>query len=540
MAWLWIISVGVTDVQFPVWSKDPYGQWIGPRRFETGRAGIRAVHEGLLALLQHGQICFESGVPKPLDRGVARDLRLEFLQDGTEFVMTIRHTEYRISGKADTIPNPHETQLPLYCPKVEALLPLARETFAGGQVTVLVLNTRRADGFSEAASEPVAAGPLVAHCLAERLGLAWIDEQGQVPKALAPNTATWVDILTGNEPMEDFGAQRNVVARLGAAIRAWDPGGAGGACVAVTTSGGMPPLKPLIERVPAICLGQDRVILLDQPERGPAKSEQLKYDARVAEREVLRFYCAEALRVGDYTGAYGLASRAAGQPWGQAVQDGLGALLELPGSPLRLGDWNLPMSALTACRIEIRLCCGDSIGALMRLGTFIESWIWELIPRDDRIQRMGLQIDRDAGYLEGPLRLGHPLVRLGMLARDSEGMDRHRVLDLSWRWPDWLTHEDSGQLDLAESLANFNGRYAKKSRELRNRQIHGTSAPIAPQDIESALMKGQLIAGMGRPFGENFLCVPDVRLLLRHTVSANLAVTVAEHLKTILNSVIEG
>lgn len=49
MSWLWLISVGVSDVQFPVWSKDEYGRWSRLHRFETGRAGVRAVHEGSLA-----------------------------------------------------------------------------------------------------------------------------------------------------------------------------------------------------------------------------------------------------------------------------------------------------------------------------------------------------------------------------------------------------------------------------------------------------------------------------------------------------------
>lgn len=54
MRWLWLISVGMTDVQFPVWTKDEYGCWTGPYRFEIGRTGIRAVHEGLLTLLDKG------------------------------------------------------------------------------------------------------------------------------------------------------------------------------------------------------------------------------------------------------------------------------------------------------------------------------------------------------------------------------------------------------------------------------------------------------------------------------------------------------
>jgi hypothetical protein len=539
MAWLWMISVGVTDVQFPVWSKDEYGVWTVLQRFETGRGGIRAVHEGLLALLRNGQIRFERSLPKPIDRNVARDLRLEFVQEDADFLITIRHTDYRISAQADTIPNPHEAQLSLYCPKVEALLPVARETFAGNPVMVLVLNTRRADGFSEAASEPVASGPIIAHCLAERLGLNWIDGKGRVPERLVPGTATWVDILTGDEAMEDAAAQQNVVARLSAVSRAWNPGSTAVSRVAVTTSGGMPILKPLIERVPATCFGQERVVLLDQPERGPARSEPLSYDARVSEREVLRFHCAEALRAGDYMGAYGLASRMAKQPWARAVRDGLGTLLELPGAALRPNVRTLGPVALNACRIETRLCLGDVIGALIRLGTFIESAIWELMMQDPRIPD-DLYVDRDNRCLVGNLAADHPLFEKRLLDRDSKGKDHHFVCGLTWLWPDWLEDHHGRQQKSVTALKSFQRRYEDEPKRLRNRLMHGTDVPIDPQNAKRCMMDARLIEGVSRPFGQNFLGVPEVSYLLSGLDEADLTAAVNGHLKAILDRVIEG
>lgn len=539
MAWLWIISVGVTDIQFPVWSKDEYGMWTVLRRFDPGRTGIRAVHEGLLALLRNDQIRFEGGLPQSIGDGVMRDLRLEFIQDGADFLMTIRHKDYRISGQADAIPNTCEVQLPLYCPKVEELLPLARETFAGDPLTVLVLNTRRADDFSEAPGEPIASGPLVAKCLAERLGLTWVDGQGQMPESLTPGTSTWIDILTNNEAVEDPTAQQNVVTRLSAAIQAWTPGSTASSRAMITTSGGVPILKPLIERVPVTCIGQANVQLLDKPVREEAKAVALNYDSRVTEREILRFHCAEALRAGDYTGAYGLASRAFGQPWASAVRDGLGPLLEFPGPPLQLDGRDLALTALTACRIEIHLCLGDVIGALIRLGTFIESSIWDLIAQDSRIRNLGLQVDRDDECLVGKLAQDHLLFKKKMLEEKAKGKNHHRMLGLTWLWIDWLC-QNAQRAEIAKALNKFRKQYEKKPRVFRNRLIHGTDIPIDPQVVEQHMKAAALIVDMGRPFGQNFLSVPDVDRLLTGLGHADLATAVSEHLKVVLNRVLKG
>lgn len=540
MDWLWMISVGVTDVQFPVWSKDDYGQWSRLQRFETGRAGIRAVHEGLLGLLRNGQIRFDDTLPRPIDRGVARDLRLEFMQEDNAFVAAIRHPDYRISSEGDTIPNAREKQLPLYCPKVHALLPSAREAFGRDRVTVLVLNTRRAEAFSESAAEPVASGPLVAKYLSERLGLTWVDGQGGVPEALAPGTATWLDILTGEEAVEDGAAQERVVARLNAAIRAWSPGSSAGGRVAVTTSGGVPPLKPLIERVPATCFGQGQVLLLDQPERGPTLSQPLRYDTRVSEREVLRFQCAEALRTGDYAGAYGLASRASGGAWAREVVDGLGPLLEFSGARVRPQVINLAPFALGACRVEVRLCMGDVIGALMRLGAFVETVSWELIARDARLRGLGLVVDRDDECLVGNLPDDHALFARQLLDRDSRGQDHHRVLGISWSWPVWLKHRSGGQWATAQALYELADRYGGEPRRLRNRLMHGSDDPVLPEGVKDSLLQSGLIAGVALAFGQNFLAVAPVKGLLAGLGAAGLPATVGGHLKGVLDRVIEG
>ncbi|WP_295447112.1 hypothetical protein [uncultured Thiodictyon sp.] len=546
MAWLWIISVGVSDVQFPVWSKDDYGQWIGPQRFEVGRAGVRAVHEGLLALMRHGQVRFDNTLPKAINRDLARELRLVFEQEGEDFLASIqhlRHTQdpaYRICGQADTLPNQGETQLPLYCPKVEALLPVARETFAGNPVTVLVLNTRRADGFTEAPWEPVGSGPLVAKCLAERLGLDWVDGQGQVPGRLVPGTSTWVDILAGDEAMEDSSAQEQVVSRLSAAIQAWNPAPGAARQIAVTTSGGMPPLKPLIERVPATCVGQSNVSLLDQPERGPATAAPLNYDTRVAERETLRFHCAEALRNGEYAGAYGLASRAANLPWARQVRDGLGPLLELSGTRLTIKGRQLPPFALTACQIEVFLCMGDVAGALKRLATLIESSTWELIAGDARIRELGLQPDRGYDCLVGALLPEHILFTEGLLERNSKGRDHHRVRRLMWSWPHWLKQRVGGQSSAAKALDEMRLAYNGEPQRFRNLLVHGPSELVDLDDVKRCMKNSGLIDAVDKPFGQNFLSATKASSLLTALGETDLTAAVSGHLKDVLNRVIEG
>ena len=540
MEWLWIVSVGVTDVQFPAWSQDEYGQWTRLERFETGRAGVRSMHEGLLAALREGHVRFESELPRQLPRGVAQDLRLVFEKDGDVFAVGLDHKgdRYRISAVENEIPNAQETQLPLFCPKVQASLPVARERFGDGQVSVLVLNTRRDLAFREGPSEPVAAGPIVSRFIAEALGLRWVDGDGGVPNRLEHGTARWLDILTGHEALEDEEAQRNVVARLGAALGAWE--GGPDVRVAVTTSGGLPPLKPLIERVPATRFGQDRVLLIDAPERSPVVAVPLAYGSRVSEREALRFNCAEALRAGDFASAYGLAGRAGDAAWAAQAHDGLGALLELPGEPIRLQGRSLPPFALTACSIETRLCMGDVIGALTRLGTFLESTAWELISRDVRIGELTLKVDRDEECLVGRIPPGHVLLNNRLVEEDGKGPNHHRVVGLTWRWTSWLRGRKGGHAAAGAGFGDFVDRYNDGAKNLRNRRIHGSETPVLPGDVEVCLKEAGLMTGSHLPFGDNFLALDEVVAICAGLGFAQLGARMRAHLDGVLTRVIEG
>jgi len=560
MKWLWLVSVGVTYVQCPVWTQDEYGLWQGPQRFQLGRGGVRKTHEGLLTVLRRERIRFDPELPPLVERELADRLRLEFVHDpaSDEFLAALHPADYRLSPQADAIPNDQEERLPLYCPKVAPLADRAREIIGRDPVSVLVLNTRRAEDFGpEARDEPIASGPLVARDLAERLGLTWLDSDGRLPETFASGSATWIDILTEREAMEEPEAQGRVVERLNAALSRWSGAEPDERRVLVTTSGGMPPLKPLIERVPAIHVGQHAVTLLDQPERrgrgAPIAASALNYGERAAERETLRFHCTEALRAGDYAGAYGLARRVAHLPWADAVRDRLGPLLELPGRSMQYNGCPLEPFALAAAQVETRLCIGDVAGALMRLGSFLEAATWTLIARDARIRELGLTVGRENECLEGFIPSDHDLLtsRLPYFSQNPYHVDdsNHRVTWLTQNWPKWLALPEGGQAAAGHALIRLCAAYnseqkkphpaARKPRDFRNLLAHGSDQPVDLNEVQRCLER-ELIAGVGRSFGQNFLAVKSVAGLLDHSGAGHLGATLRAYLADIRQRVIEG
>lgn len=352
--------------------------------------------------------------------------------------------------------------------------------------------------------------------------------------------------------MEDPETQARVVERINTALHRWSSGYQGELEILVTTSGGMPPLKPLIERVAAIHVGQQHVTLLDQPERGKPGAMvtpvALNYGARVAERETLRFHCAEALRNGDYAGAYGLARRASESPWAATVCNRLGPLLELPGQPLHIKGRVVEPFVLHAVQVEARLCMGDLTGALLRLGPFIESVIWTLIAGDARIRELGLKLERENECLVGDLPDGHELFTQ-FLQQNSKGDQRHGVIGLTWRWPYWLGNKIGGQSVAARALDQLRLAYSNDSqerpqmrnpRDWRNLLAHGSEQSISLQDIKSTLLHHRLIDHVSQPFGQNFLATELIATLLASLGAADLPATLREYLADLLNHVIEG
>lgn len=559
MAWLWLVSVGVTDVQFPAWKQDQFGQW-SQRRVELGRGGCREVHQNLLALLNQDLIAFPDGLPAAIPREDARDLRLELEEDQGSFLVSLKApstqaTQYRISSHGNEIPNEREPRLPLYCPKVGELLRVARDTVGADAVTLVVLNTRRDATMPDGPNEPIASGPLVAKFLAERFGLNWLDSDGAIPPDLQGGISTWIDILKGNEAMEDSDAQQAVVRRISALINAWHAEGE--RQVAVTTSGGMPPLKPIIERVPATCLGQNAVRLLDRPERGPPTVSALDYTARVAERETLRFYCADALRQRDYASAYGLASRFLDQNWARLVRNRLGPLLELPGGPLQIQGRYLEPFALSICQAEIALCMGDVAGALRRLALFIEAATWVVIDQNEALRDLGLDRAPGEDCLLGSLPPDHELIMLRLLETDRANALRQRVVRIL-EWPFWLAkttvQHNSAEKVLAQLMKAYNyekypilinppyqGKIPTEGmslRHYRNRITHGWVGPVNLRDLEQCFRDSGLLKNINAPFGQNLLPANQVKELLARLGAGELSTAMGKELDSLLSKVI--
>ncbi len=550
MAWLWLISVGVTDVQVPVWKHGDDGGWKGPFRFDIGRGAARKVHQGLQELLERGQIYFPSGdLPHYLGREESRDLKFDFATIDDAFIATIRVTDgeretFRISAHGECIPNDIEERLPLYCPKVAEMLDAARAAFQDEPVTVVVLNTRRDETFWDSNSEPVASGPLVAAFAADRLKLSRPDDSkpGCVPKSLDLGSSTWVNILTGSEAAEDSDAQQEIVRRLTELADAWQA--RKDRKVMISSTGGIPLLKPILERVPATCFAQGAVQLLDVPERRGLQRREatvtpLNYGERVAEREALRFHCVTALRQRDYAGAYGLASRCREHAWARVVLDQIGPLLELPGR----FDYGLQPFSMNACQVEVSLCMGDTVNALMRLARFVETTTWEVISSDARIVGMRVEIRRDKECIVGDLPRGDPMFSKGLLKYNSEGPRCHRVVGLTHQkyWTEWLNNREGNQASVASSLKKLHWAYIRYNlRDLRNRLAHGSDSPVSPEEVERSLLEAKLISGVNQPFSQNFMATPLIEKLLRGLGAWDAAKDVGRDLRELIDKVIRS
>jgi len=544
MSWLWLISVGVSDVQFPVWKRDEYGRWQ-EFRFRRERGGVRQVHEGLLALLELGRIDFPDRLPKDLNRDEEAALTLDFEQEDGVLVAGISGQDgYQIAAQGNEIPA--GAKLPLFCPKVAEVLEAARATFGEEPVTVVALQTRRAETLRESPGEPIGSGPLVAKYLADRLNLDW-RPGGPEPENLEPGVATWLDVLSGEEALEDAAAQRALAQRLTRLIlHAWQPEDQ--RRIILTPAGGMPPLKPLIERVPAICLGQDAVRLLDIPERRApeARVTALDYGARVAEQETLRFYCAEALREGRYIAAYGFAGGAAA--WAPTVRNVLGPFLGLPttGAPPMFDGRPLHRFEILAGQVEMRLQAGDAAGAALAVIAFLEATTWFLMRSASLFAEAGLAVNPDNETIDGawPERPATAANLAQLLDRDpSQSRNQHKVKRLLGEGVDWLGDNADGgphRNAVAALVAFRDAAFAGEPslRKCRNAFAHGAGSPITPQTVATSFVTAGF--QIGRPFGENFLQQTLVANLLNRAGSEGLEACLRRELQRVLGKVIEG
>lgn len=514
MAYLWIISVGVSDIQFPVWKKNDYGEWQECFHFELARKGCRRTHEDLLRLLEWDQIDFLKDLPRRFkDRSADLKFELELIEE-TGFIASIRDRDsnaadpnFRISATDEAIPNTQEQKLPVYCAKAHELTGKAKQLFGDDPVTVVVINTKRNEGAAEAEGEPIAAGPLVAKFLARECGLTWQDNGGKIPTELPAGISTWVDILVGEERSEEYTSQQAAANRLTKVVDAWKRESNEHNTVVVTTSGGIPQLKQLHERIPAIRVGQDAVKILDKPDRRrDAEVTAVNYANRFIEQEILRFHCVEALRKQQYVTAYGLASRYENCECNQQVIRLLGPLLEFKNHLVRINDKQIDdRLVLTACRIEISLCMGDVVGALQRLGVFIESGIWTLIETDQRITQAGLSVDRKWEEL-----------RKGEIKQIPESLrEKRKIKNLIKNWPEWLNEnngKEGGQAQKSQALAGLVKHYNDEQqdgsclRDFRNHLAHGgRESDLNMKELEKKLRASGLMRDKNQPFGKNFL-----------------------------------
>lgn len=522
MNWLWLVAVGATDVQFPLWRRGPDGQWSERFRFSVPRhADVRALHEGLLALLRTGRLTYPDGPLPETAPDELGDVRLDLVCESDAFVACYNPSRFRLVPGSETVSD----SFPVYCPKLQPLASstdFLRDIGPRRDVTIVVLNTTRDPDPRTNPAEPVAAGPVVSRYLAERLNLKWIDFGGSLSEgaALAAGVGTWVDMLRGGETVENEISQQCVRDRLHEIIDAWERSTKGRRSIAISTGGGVPALKEVIERIAATRYGDGAIRLLLVPERGEPKAPVLRYSDKWSEREALRFHCTEALRQGDLISAYGLARRYDRQPWARRVKDTLGPLLELPcEDENQVGSLSLKPWELRACRVEACLSRGDVAAAIKALGAFLESAIWALLERSDKLREEGLNVIVGEERIEGCWPSNPELQKL--LSPELESAERYEVKNL-WGWPPWLEeHEPNAKNKAAATaLKSLCGKYLNNSsgvslKDVRNRLAHGAGPRVTLGEATDLLKQRGIVSDkFPEVFGNNLMARGSVKDLL--------------------------
>jgi len=524
------------------------------------------VHEALLWLASEPdrvRLCSDDLAPVRLARGPSIEVESAEVDGQTMHSVRLRAgTEHddvrpiRISASGEELPNAFDAALALYFPKVA---PMAREMAdvrGSAALTVIVLNTCRTSG-GDAAREPVAAGPLVARFFAQELRLSCLQGGTTVPHPLPDDSCTWLDILQGSERLEDASVEDALRFRLNAAIDAFAPGPDDR--VVISTSGGLPPLKPLLERIPATRVGSAAVSVLDNPEGSRGRPLSLQPLAeRWLDRETLRFHCAQALRDGDYSSAYGLARRRLGARWADEAVACLGPLLELPSASAALSPLTEFKSYdLRAARVEAALVMRDVPAAIRGLGVFLESALWEVLRRSYALADAGLQVhpERELVYLPPDGRLDDVLESLLEPTRDAPLSLKPRAHRMLTKLPLWVAKREQGSAnaEAASALARLGVCYGQRTgrldaqgreiddsvRGLRNDLSHGAGPPLDLVSAQNRLSRRMHLSGIGCAIGENFLSQADARQLLDKLGTPN-APDLASRLKDALTRTLEA
>lgn len=556
MRTIWLITAGFTDLQLPAWKVSDNGGDFTAVRIDIRPANgkLRELHEGIIQLLRNGQVYFPSNLPPPA-RNLEAKIELEFLPPPRDFLASIS-TNDKILGLApgkDAISSAESDRFPILCPKIT---PLTKskviQDIEHGDLTVLVLQTNRDPELNR--QEPVAVGPVLSKYIADSLGLAWLDSWGNVEADLPlAGKATWLDILKADENLETASVWESIRARLHAAFDAIDSGCNEGSQIIVSTGGGLPDLKGAIEKLCASRFGDHRLKLLTAPERGPQRVESMLLSRRPGELEALRFQCCEALRQGDYLGAYGLASRCrnirSASAWADDVIWSLGPMLELDlSSGPRIGSTALLRWQVLAVQIEAALCRADEAAGLRALHRFLECCFWLFLSGSEKIRAAGVVVDPDRQLLLGDLRvLNWGADLLGEMNTMVLENRPTRVQIIA----NWLA--SSGQPrdpDAADAFRALYEKYRERPKynsfslnEIRNMLSHSNS-----QGLSGTALRSQVLALIGRngyssQFGENFLSHSRVQTLLRGLGDGNeatLSAVVAQQLALLLGRVWRG
>jgi hypothetical protein len=560
--WLWLVSVGATDIQFPAWQQDETGAWTHLRRVDVGRSKeMRRLHEALIWLGSGGYLTLSADVPKTVEGKPPISVRIEQEEIDGEPMYAIALEPNaapvcRISPTGYELPNAHEGKLQLFFPKVTRLVSAINGARGADPITVVVLNTRRTEGRMEA-KEPVAAGPLVARFIAQQLAVELIDGGQKLTGMLPDNTCTWLDILQGQETLEDPAIEAALPSRLNAVLTATAL--KSGDRVVISTAGGLPGLKAIIERIPAIYVGLAAISVLDDPENAGSQRPELRPLAeKWADRETLRFHCAQALRDGDYASAYGVARRRLPAAWATAVVRGIGPLIELPtlanAAQVRPFDRFKPFE-LRAVRIEAALVMGDALQAIRQLHTFIESVTWTILRRSQTLPRLGLTVslDEEVIFCRGrPLPDGlHELLSQEQLRVDNYSPSGGSIFRGSLAG--WLLEREADphlKISLCALIKTVDCYRSRSNRQvkdglndLRNAFSHGAGLTVDPTHAQKRMLGSGLAQSVGEAFGSNFLAVDHVRAVisgLRSAGAPNLEIDVRRALDEALGAVVRG
>lgn len=500
---LWIVTAGNSDIQFPL-----HRLSTGDSARFTPARDVRKLHEALIELAKGGRLTVLNS-SQPLRHGRDGGRPDKAWTSGA----SLQVTGTEDGGLALSYTNPDfvldlagTTGVPVHLPKVQPLLDPLRQY--GKNLTVVVVGTRR-DQDSE---EPIAVGPVLCEYLSNQLGLTLsgaLDTEGGTRSTLTPGSCVWLNILIGDERLEEIDSQRSMIGRVQEALEAWERGLSAAAQngsirrVLVTSSGGMALVKEILERVSAIRFGDGQVSIFKEQPSQQAVSVVISepYLNRVTERLALRLHCAESFRSMKWYSAYGLAGLVK-EDWSRSIKRLIEPLLRLPGNgnigrdicrPAIHENRVISSLELAAYQLEISWRMGDSVTTLQIFSAFLESAIQRLSENSTRLSAAGGRVRNNATILGLPAHSHDTLFgnmdaersrRLitGPERRGDKVFSKIRSLVADSAWIDFLCEgvangsERSALQAAGDLVLKYNERSAPGAddslRELRNRLAH--------------------------------------------------------------------